>query len=137
MRRTYLHLGAIVLAGMLLLGCQRDEISRHRLSGTVTYHGKPVPAGAIFFEPDASQGNSGAPSYAQIKEGKFDTAAENGLGFIGGPHVVTIEAFDGKAVNDYAPFGVSLTPGKSYVKKFDLPSEDAELTIEMGDGLKK
>lgn len=136
MRNTYLPLGALLVAVALIVGCGGEELTRHRLSGTVTYHGKPVPTGAIFFEPDASQGNSGAPSYAEIKEGKFDTSVD-GLGFIGGPHVVTIEAFDGKAINDYAPRGASLTKGKTYIKKFDFPKAgDAEIAIEIGDVVK-
>lgn len=136
MRSPFLPLGAILVAAAMIVGCGSEDLARHRLSGTVTYHGKPVPTGAIFFEPDASQGNSGAPSYAEIKDGKFDTAAD-GLGFIGGPHVVTIEAFDGKALNDYAPRGASLTKGKTYVKKFDFPAAgDAEIEIEMADVVK-
>ncbi|UUO06582.1 hypothetical protein M4951_24970 [Blastopirellula sp. J2-11] len=135
MQKSYSLLAAVLVASLLLSGCQHEEISRHRISGTVTYHGKPVPAGAIFFEPDASQGNSGAPSYAQIKDGKFDTAAD-GIGFIGGPHLVTIEAFDGKVTNGYAPQGAPLTKGKNYVKKFDFAQGDVELDIEMTEVVK-
>ena len=37
--------------------------------------GQPVPAGRVVFEPDASQGNRGPASYAEIEAGHYRTAS--------------------------------------------------------------
>src|SRR5215204_5622413 len=75
-------------------GCGSGERQYH-LSGAITYQGKPVPAGTIVFEPDATKNNEGAASYAKIKAGRFDTRAEGGKGTVGGPHLVRIMGLDG------------------------------------------
>ena len=62
-----------VLLVVLLLGCSgEDGPQRYRVSGTVTFKGAPVPIGVIQFPPDATQGNSGPPAFADIKDGKYD-----------------------------------------------------------------
>lgn len=112
------------------LGCGQSDPERFHLSGTVTHQGQPVAFGSIVFQPDQSQGNSGSYATASIKDGKFDT--RSGKGIVGGPHLVMIEAFDGKDINDdYSPYGKSL--GESYQRPFDLPREDSTLTIELTD----
>lgn len=124
-----------LLAGALLLsaylGCGNSEADRYHLSGTVTHEGQPVAFGSIVFQPDQSQGNSGAYATASIKDGKFNTRS-GGKGTVGGPHLVMIEAFDGQDINDdFAPYGKSL--GESYQRRFDLPSEASTLDIELTD----
>ena len=112
-------------------GCGESGPKRYRISGTVTYKGEPVPAGTVMFEPDSSAGNSGAPGSAAIKDGKFDSA-EDGAGFIGGPHRITIQAFDGKNPDpEYTPYGNPIGDGDLYVKSFDLPVGDATLDVEL------
>jgi len=78
----------------VLAGCGGDDgPPRFDLSGTVTYDGRPVPAGYLVFEPEAAAGNSGPGSQADIRDGKYRTPP--GQGTIGGPHVVSIFGFDG------------------------------------------
>ena len=78
----------------LLAGCGgQSGPPRFDLSGTVTYDGKPVPAGYIVFEPETAAGNSGPGSQADIRDGKYSTLP--GRGTIGGPHLVRIFGFDG------------------------------------------
>ncbi|MFW6114582.1 MAG: hypothetical protein ACOC7K_02480 [bacterium] len=85
----------------------------------------------MMFEPDASQGNSGASGAVAIKDGKFDSA-EDGTGFVGGPHRITIQAFDGKNPDpEFTPYGSPLDDGDLYVESFDLPEEDVTLDIEL------
>jgi len=123
------------IAGLLLVialacGCSKsDGVEKFHIQGTVTYQGTAVPVGSIVFQPDPSQGNSGPYGVAQIKDGKFSTKVE-GEAIVGGPHLVIIEAFDGKDVNpDYAPYGGSI--GSTYQERFDLPKQDSTLDIEL------
>ncbi len=63
------------LAGLVVLcavGCGGGDDGRH-LSGTVTFDGKPVAAGVIYFDPDGAKEHTGSQGYAVIKNGHFDT----------------------------------------------------------------
>ncbi|MHC2066532.1 hypothetical protein ACYFX5_03585 [Bremerella sp. T1] len=117
-------------------GCsQSDGVEKYHIEGVVTFQGNAVPVGSIVFQPDPSQGNSGPYGVAQIKDGKFSTKLE-GEAIVGGPHLVIIEAFDGKNVNpDYAPYGASI--GSTYQERFDLPKQDSTLEIELTDRKKR
>lgn len=73
---------------------------RYDLSGSVTYNGKPVPAGHLTFAPDKAKGNSGPGASANIANGRYQTMP--GQGPVCGPQVVTISGFDGvqKGMNE-------------------------------------
>lgn len=76
------------------VGCNRTTgPARYEVSGSITYEGKPVPAGSIIFAPDKSKGNDGPGASAEIKDGVYRTRA--GQGSVGGPHVATVSGFDG------------------------------------------
>ncbi len=85
---------AIALLLPIFLGCSSGE-KIYDLSGAITYQDKPVPAGHIVFEPDTTAGNSGAPGFAKIKDGRYDTRVLEGRGIVGGPHLVRILGLDG------------------------------------------
>ena len=129
---------AMLILGALILPCgcsKSDGVEKFHIQGTVTHQGNAVPVGSIVFQPDPSQGNSGPYGVAQIKDGKFSTKLK-GEATIGGPHLVIIEAFDGKDVNpDYAPYGGSI--GSTYQERFDLPKQDSTLDIELTERKKK
>jgi hypothetical protein len=75
------------VASLATIGCGRsDGPQRYRVSGAVTFDGKPVPRGTVTLEPDRSQGNRGPAGYADIIDGRYKTH----LGAVGGPHVVKI-----------------------------------------------
>lgn len=122
-------LGAVALmwlgAGLAGCGGNSDPTKRFDLSGTVTFDGKPVPAGTILFEPDAGKGNKGPAGFATIADGKFDTSV-GGKGTIGGPHVARLSGSEGKS-GDGAPLfadftvGVNLPKEKS-TQKFEVPA---------------
>jgi hypothetical protein len=76
----------------LVIGCGGDK--SYRVSGKVTFKGQPLPAGRIYFNPDAKAGNKGSSGYADIKNGAYDTASSGGRGTIGGAMVVRIEGWD-------------------------------------------
>lgn len=84
-----------VLAMLALsVGCNRNTgPARYDVSGSITYDGKPVPAGSIIFAPDTSKGNDGPGASAEIKDGVYRTRANQGT--VGGPHVATVSGFDG------------------------------------------
>ncbi|MDY0165632.1 MAG: hypothetical protein RBS80_03765 [Thermoguttaceae bacterium] len=92
-----LRLAWVVLCGcaVVALGCGSggDGPQRYNLSGTVTFDGKPVPYGTISMAPDTSKGNSGPGSFAQIRDGRYQT--ERGAGTVGGPHVFSIMGLTG------------------------------------------
>jgi hypothetical protein len=84
------HVASLVVL-LLAVGCGKEG---NRISGKISFDGKPVPAGKIYFTPDSSKGNSGAPGYADIVDGQYDTALPGGRGASSGAMVVAIEGID-------------------------------------------
>lgn len=87
---------AVMLTIWAACGCGPSEPTRYDLSGKVTYKNMPVPAGQIIFTPDGDKGNAGPGTSAEIKDGQFQTPKDRGT--IGGPHVIMVHGFDGKAI---------------------------------------
>ena len=116
----------LVLGPAALAGCSNEE-KLYRVSGTVTHDGKPVAKGLIFFDPDGAKGTTGGQGFANILNGKYDTAAE-GKGVRGGAYVVRINGFDGKEANE-APFGQPLFP--EYTGNKELPKEDSTYDVDV------
>jgi hypothetical protein len=113
---------------VLLIGCNgSSEEKLYRVHGTAVFQGNPIPKGTIFFDPDASKGGSGGQGFADIVDGKYDTAT-SGLGIKKGPFVVRIQGFDGKAGNEL-PYGNPLFL-EHEVKK-DFPGEDTPWEIDV------
>jgi hypothetical protein len=54
-------------------GRAREKFERVVVSGEVLFDGKPVPHGAIWFEPDLSTGTDSPTGFATIRDGKFKT----------------------------------------------------------------
>ena len=69
-------------------GCTQEE-KLYRVSGVVTYDGKPIAKGLIFFDPQAG----GPQGFANILEGKYDT--KQGKGVRGGAYNIRVNGFDG------------------------------------------
>lgn len=107
-----------------LVGCDSGE-RRYRLSGSVTFKGKPVPEGYIVFEPDSSKGNKGGPGRAKILDGKYDTGLDENVGVLGGPHLIRIQGFDKKITGATAQ-EVALPKSlfTDYSVSEDLPKQD-------------
>lgn len=82
---------AVLVCG-LAVGCGGD--GTHRVSGTVTFKGQPIPVGKIYFTPDSTKGGHGPSGFADIKDGKYDTASAGGRGSIAGAVVISVEGFD-------------------------------------------
>ncbi len=80
-------IAALLLVVAALSGCGPRGPQRFQLEGKVTFGGKPVPSGAIRFEPDSTKGNTGPVGYTPIKDGRYTTAMEGSKGSLKGPIV--------------------------------------------------
>jgi hypothetical protein len=76
---------------IIVAGCGSSDPRKYRVSGTVTYDGKPVPQGTVFFVPDAAQDNHGPGAQATIKDGAYQTERR---AVVGGPYVITVAGTD-------------------------------------------
>lgn len=124
---------ACILAALGMTGCGsgNDGPTRYEVSGEVTLNGKPAPWGEIFFQPDASQQNSGPGATARIEKGRYKT--RDGKGVSKGPHIVQIIAYDGVpnsesmdgSVLTKKPFNTTVTlPAEDSVQNFDVPASN-------------
>jgi hypothetical protein len=129
-----------VLACSLALGCGGGP-TVYRISGNVTFAGKPIPVGRIYFTPDSSKGNIGLTGYADIKDGKYDSSVSGGRGIAGGATVVRIEGSDGVKIDEERPAGNALFPAyetsvelpkSSSTKDFDVPAAAATAQPDAG-----
>jgi hypothetical protein len=112
-----------VLGLAALAGCGAGEEKLYRVSGVVTYDGKPVAKGVIHFDPKVE----GPQGYANIVNGNYDTA-QDGKGVRGGAYDVRVNGFDGKEANE-APFGQALFP--EYTGTKELPKENSTYDLDV------
>jgi hypothetical protein len=113
--------GLVLLALALASGCNSSSgPSRYQLNGEISFNGQPIPAGVIVFTPDTAQGNSGPQGIANIKDGKYDTAAPEGRGVGGGPTIVRVTGQ-----------GPDQSLWCEYEYKVDLPKDKSALKIEV------
>lgn len=126
-----------VVALCAALGCGSNG---SRVSGKITFQGKPVPAGKIYFTPDGSKGNTGQTGYATITDGTYDTSASGGMEVGQGPMIVAIEGLDpsqrGSAEKGdtsgeetvkalFARYETTLDVSGNTTKDFDVPASAA------------
>lgn len=108
---------------LAILGCS-SEIPTFPVEGMVTFKGKAIPKGEIYFDPDISI--KGPQGRALISEGKFSTKDINS-GIVPGKYIIRIHGFDGKP-REEAPMG------KALFFAYELPMElvaGKPLTIEV------
>jgi hypothetical protein len=111
-------------AGLLCLaGCGEQKLQD--VTGTVTYDGKPLPAGVVWFDPDPAHPDKPPQGFAYVKDGAF-TTAEKGRGIRPGAYLVRVEGFDGKPGNEL-PLGKPLFT--DFQEKRDMPAGGGPLTI--------
>jgi hypothetical protein len=127
--------GFLAAAALIVLaGCGDRAPPRYHVKGTVTYDGKPLPAGVIYFDPYPMKKNDGPQGFAHVKDGRFDTR-DGGRPCAGGPMIVRIEGFDGKPAAEL-PVGNVLF--RNHEEKVELPREDCErdFTVPAAKGKK-
>ena len=65
----------------VLAGCSRGKsVERFPVAGSVTHDGRPVPRGAVWFEPTASVGTIAATGFAVIESGTYRTPPDTSPG---------------------------------------------------------
>ncbi|WP_207394469.1 hypothetical protein [Bremerella alba] len=84
-----------------LTGCNgsNESATAFHVRGQVQFEGNPLPAGRIYFTPDASLGNQGPQGTATIEDGMYDTE-DSRFGIVGGPYIVRIDGYDGVQPSD-------------------------------------
>ncbi len=130
-RQTLVHAG-VVASLVFVIGCGSKE--GQQISGKVTFAGKPVPAGKIYFAPDSAKGNTGATGWAAIVNGDFNTNAEGGRGLSPGANVLTIEGIDPNAPKPSGPGSEDIQAGllfAGYQMRVDISPEQKSLDIDV------
>jgi hypothetical protein len=97
-----------------MLGCGGGGPKSHRVSGSVTIDGQPIPYGEVIFTPDSKRHNAGPQGIAEIRDGTFDTSVSGGKGMAGGPTIIRVNGMTG-------PGGKTLC---EHELKVELPRED-------------
>jgi hypothetical protein len=124
--RIFLVLGVVAM----LSGCGPDGPSRYSISGSVKFHGKPVPVGFIKFEPDTTKGNAGPGSGAPIKDGSYNVPSAKGI--LGGHYLVTVDGFDGvPAVVDGEKSADGRLLFSNLQVRTELPRKDTEWNLAL------
>lgn len=120
-------LGWLVILSLALASCGSGEPKRHRITGTVTFEGKPVEFGAIFFEPTESVGKIAPTVYLPVRDGKYDT---NDKGPVAGKYRVIIGGMD-KSRERVDSDGITHTPQlfQDYKFEVDIPPPNNTLDI--------
>ena len=117
------HILLMATLWLAILGCSA-EVPTFPVEGMVTFKGKAIPKGEIYFDPDSSI--KGPQGRALISEGKFSTKDFNS-GIVTGKYIIRIQGFDGKPRED-SPMGKAIFP--AYELRMDLVV-GKRLTIEV------
>jgi hypothetical protein len=112
---------------LVLAGCGGDGFDHRRIQGTVTFDGKPVESGSIFFEPTASVGTYAPTLYLKVQNGKFDTGEE---GPIPGKYTVVVGGFD-ESKQRPGDEGGTYTPPLFETYRFDVDSPPPNNTLNV------
>lgn len=112
LKLVYKRLLLMTILWLAILGCSA-EVPTFPVEGMVTFKGKAIPKGEIYFDPDISI--KGPQGRALISEGKFSTKDINS-GIVAGKYIIRIHGFDGKPKEE-APMGKAIFPA------YELPME--------------
>lgn len=82
---------AVFALAFVAIGC--GDSGRCRVSGNVTFEGRPLPMGTMTFIPIAPGEPNRTAGFCRIESGRFDSG--KGRNPMPGPHRVLIAGFDG------------------------------------------
>jgi hypothetical protein len=121
--------GFLLVVPLALAGCGGEEFHRHRVQGTVTFDGKPVESGSIFFEPTESVGDLAPTLYLKVQNGDFDTGED---GPIAGKYTIVVGGFD-ESKQRPGDDGGTYTPPLFETYRFDvhIPPPNNTLDVEV------
>jgi hypothetical protein len=127
-----------VVAGLLAAaaGCgPGDAGGKVQVAGKVTFKGQPVALGRVYFDADQKKNPGGQSGYADIKDGRYDTAAEGKAPSAGAVNV---------RVEGLTPPGANGLHGllfRQYEFAADLPAgksdKDIDVPAAQGDKMPK
>lgn len=122
MRRAWVMAVALAAA----LGCgPGDGGGNAQMRGKVTFKGQPVQLGRVYFDADQKKNPGGQSGYADIKDGRYDTAA-GGKAPSAGPVNVRVEGLTPPGAN-----GLHGLLFRQYEFPADLPAGKSEKDIEV------
>jgi hypothetical protein len=100
-----------------LFGCSGNGLNLVKVGGKVTYRGKPIQNGTVFFMPDDTKGTIGPPAVGSITEdGSYVMSTESaGDGVIVGSHRIGITGLEPKPISDGAVVDPESAP-EAYLK---------------------
>lgn len=109
-----------------LAGCGDGGPPRYHISGTVTFEGQPVPAGAISFIPVGETEVPRGPGFCRFTQGHYESRSGRSPG--SGSYRVLIDGYDGVAFEvklgeeiEEHPLGKPIFP--THIVEVDLPAE--------------
>jgi len=115
----------MLLAALVTAGCGPRD--RYALSGSVTFDGKPIPAGTMTFVPYGAGKPGRTAGFCEIKGGKYATQTGRSPG--SGPHRVMISGCDGVPyqstmgeIVENHPMGKQLFP--THLVEIDVPEKN-------------
>jgi hypothetical protein len=101
----------------LLSGCGDTGTKLYHISGEITYDGKPVPEGVIYFTPNSSTGKLETQGLAFILNGKYNTT--NGRGVSAGSISVVISGSQHLAGKEEVT-----ALFEDYIEEFEMPNQN-------------
>ncbi len=119
---------------VVLVGCGPSKPALTEVSGSVTFKGKPIPAGDVSFTPDASIPGGQLKMY-MVKDGKYDSAQTPGEGLLPGKYKVRINGYDGVQVPNFysgkqifnaIEQEIEIAAGEKITKDFVVPDSAGE-----------
>lgn len=118
------------------LGCKPGP-KVAQIAGTVTFKGKPVPAGYVTFTPDVAAGTLGSVVGFQIQDGKYDSKKNNPPGLTAGTYKIRIAGFDGIKIPMYGQGKQIFNPIEdSHVVPDGESTKDFEVPASAGQNVK-
>lgn len=134
-RRNLLGSGVLLFA-CFALGC-KPATKVSQISGTVSFKGKPVPAGYITFTPDVGAGTLGQVVGFQILEGKYDSSKNTPPGLQPGTYKIRIGGFDGIKIPMWGQGKQIFNPIEdSFVVPDGTSTKDFEVPASAGQNVK-
>lgn len=130
---SFKNLGRVhaLLACLALVGCGSGGPAMGRVSGTVTYQGKPIPKGTVTFIPTDGTRPSATGT---INDGAYTLqTTEPGDGAVVGGYKVAISDIDPAVLNTAVP-GMPVQAPKSLIPKKYGDANTSGLTAEVQSG---
>jgi hypothetical protein len=114
-----------------MAGCSPGpSLERFPVTGTVTHDGRPVPQGAVFFEPTAAVGAIAATGFAVIENGSYRTPPDTSPGK--GLYKVRIIGRDGTPPTEKDRG--EMMPGQKFLGQPVFPEYSTTMELTGGNG---